>query len=40
MVGVRPEIAQSIVSLNIDLGTIERYPTLASALQLLLRARL
>ena len=37
MVGVRPEIAQSIVSLNIDLGTIETHTTLGSALQLLLR---
>jgi DNA-binding LacI/PurR family transcriptional regulator/anti-anti-sigma regulatory factor len=37
LVGVRPEIAQSIVSLNIDLATIETRPTLASALQILLR---
>jgi hypothetical protein len=36
-VGVRPEIAQSMVSLNIDLGTIETRPTLAVALQMLRR---
>jgi anti-anti-sigma regulatory factor len=37
LVGVRPEIAQSIIGLNVDLGTIETRPTLGAALQLLLR---
>jgi DNA-binding LacI/PurR family transcriptional regulator/anti-anti-sigma regulatory factor len=39
LVGVRPEIAQSIVGLGVDLGRIATYPTLAVALQALLRAR-
>jgi anti-anti-sigma factor len=33
LVGVRPEIAQSIVSLGINLGRISTYATLASALR-------
>jgi DNA-binding LacI/PurR family transcriptional regulator/anti-anti-sigma regulatory factor len=39
LVGVRPEIAQSIVGLGIDLTTIETHATLAAALNALLRAR-
>jgi rsbT co-antagonist protein RsbR len=37
IVGVRPEIAQSIVSLNVDLGKIETQPNLAAAIQPLIR---
>lgn len=37
LVGVRPEIAQSIVSLNVDLGKIETQPNLAAAIQRLMR---
>jgi len=32
LVGIRPEIAQSIVGLGIDLQTITTHPTLAAAL--------
>jgi anti-anti-sigma regulatory factor len=39
LVGVRPEIAQSIVGLGIDLTAIETHATLAAALNALLRAR-
>jgi rsbT co-antagonist protein RsbR len=39
LVGVRPEIAQSIVGLGIDLNAIETHATLAAALNALLRAR-
>jgi DNA-binding LacI/PurR family transcriptional regulator/anti-anti-sigma regulatory factor len=38
MVGVRPEIAQSIVGLGLDFGHIVSYPTLAAALETLRRA--
>jgi DNA-binding LacI/PurR family transcriptional regulator/anti-anti-sigma regulatory factor len=38
IVGVRPEIAQSIVSLNVDLGKIETRPNLAAAIQPLIRS--
>jgi anti-anti-sigma factor len=37
LVGVRPEVAQSIVSLGIDLSSIRTMPTLAAALTLLQR---
>jgi DNA-binding LacI/PurR family transcriptional regulator/anti-anti-sigma regulatory factor len=37
LVGVRPEIAQSIVGLGVDLGILETRPTLAAALQGLIR---
>jgi DNA-binding LacI/PurR family transcriptional regulator/anti-anti-sigma regulatory factor len=37
LVGVRPEIAQSIVNLGIDLGVLATYPTLAAALQPLIQ---
>jgi DNA-binding LacI/PurR family transcriptional regulator/anti-anti-sigma regulatory factor len=37
LVGVRPEIAQSIVSLNVDLGAIGTQPNLAAAIQRLMR---
>jgi DNA-binding LacI/PurR family transcriptional regulator/anti-anti-sigma regulatory factor len=37
LVGVRPEIAQSIVGLGVDLGVLETRPTLAAALQGLIR---
>jgi anti-anti-sigma regulatory factor len=37
LVGVRPEIAQSIIGLGVDLKAIETYPTLASAVAKLLR---
>jgi len=37
LVGVRPEVAQSIVSLGIDLSSIQTMPTLAAALRLLQR---
>jgi len=39
LVGVRPEIAQSIVGLGIDLRTIATQPTLAAALQALQAGR-
>ncbi|HYF65923.1 MAG TPA: hypothetical protein VD886_24045, partial [Herpetosiphonaceae bacterium] len=39
LVGVRPEIAQSIVGLGIDLTAIQTHATLAAALGELLRAR-
>lgn len=39
LVGVRPEIAQSIVSLHVDLGDLETQPTLAVAVQRLIRDR-
>jgi DNA-binding LacI/PurR family transcriptional regulator/anti-anti-sigma regulatory factor len=39
LVGVRPEIAQSIVGLGIDLEHLASQPSLASALQSLLRER-
>jgi DNA-binding LacI/PurR family transcriptional regulator/anti-anti-sigma regulatory factor len=38
MVGVRPEIAQSIVGLGVDLRQIETHPTLAAALTTLINA--
>jgi DNA-binding LacI/PurR family transcriptional regulator/anti-anti-sigma regulatory factor len=37
LVGVRPEIAQSVVGLGVDLRMFETRPTLAAALQALLR---
>ncbi len=37
IVGVRPEIAQSIVSLGVDLNQIETRPTLAAAVQALIK---
>ncbi len=40
LVGVRPEIAQSIVGLGIDLGRIDTRATLAAALQDILRSNL
>ena len=40
LVGVRPEIAQSIVGLGIDLGKIDTRATLAAALQDILRRNL
>jgi DNA-binding LacI/PurR family transcriptional regulator/anti-anti-sigma regulatory factor len=39
LVGVRPEIAQSIVGLGIDLTAIDTHATLAAALNTLLKAR-
>jgi DNA-binding LacI/PurR family transcriptional regulator/anti-anti-sigma regulatory factor len=39
LVGVRPEIAQSMVSLGIDLRSIGTQPTLSAAIELLLRRR-
>jgi DNA-binding LacI/PurR family transcriptional regulator/anti-anti-sigma regulatory factor len=39
LVGVRPEIAQSIISLHVDLGDFETQPTLAVAVQRLIRDR-
>lgn len=38
LVGVRPEIAQSIVALGISLHSLVTYPTLAAAIQVSLRA--
>jgi DNA-binding LacI/PurR family transcriptional regulator/anti-anti-sigma regulatory factor len=37
LVGVRPEIAQSIVGLGVDLGVLDTRPTLAAALQSLIK---
>lgn len=39
LVGVRPEIAQSIISLGVDLGTLETRPNLASAVQALIQSK-
>jgi rsbT co-antagonist protein RsbR len=39
LVGIRPEIAQSIVGLGIELSTLSTQPTLASALNLLQHER-
>ncbi|HEX9441458.1 MAG TPA: histidine kinase, partial [Roseiflexaceae bacterium] len=37
MVGIQPEIAQSIVGLGLDLREIVTYPTLAAAIVSLMR---
>jgi rsbT co-antagonist protein RsbR len=39
LVGVRPEIAQSLVSLGIDLRSIGTEPTLSAAIERLLQHR-
>ncbi|GAB4181214.1 MAG: hypothetical protein Fur005_43740 [Roseiflexaceae bacterium] len=36
MVGIRPDIAQSMVSLGVDLSSLRKYATVASAIQVLL----
>jgi anti-anti-sigma regulatory factor len=40
MVGIRPEIAQSIVGLGIDIQQLTIYSTLASALRMLQPSRI
>jgi len=39
LIGIRPEIAQSIVGLGVDLSQIATQPTLAAAVRLLLKER-